>query len=106
MAQKIETFLIDDLDGSEAAGTIQFGLDGAKYEIDLSPRHASELQHALAPYIEAGRKTGPQRRPRKPPAGNPDTAQVRTWARARGIEINDRGRIPAGILTQYQEATK
>ena len=36
MAQKIQTLFIDDLDGSEAAGTVRFGLDGTDYEIDLS----------------------------------------------------------------------
>ena len=29
MAQKIQTLLIDDLDGSAAEGTVRFGLDGA-----------------------------------------------------------------------------
>ena len=28
MAQRIQTLLIDDLDGGEAAGTVRFGLDG------------------------------------------------------------------------------
>ena len=28
MAQKVQTFLIDDLDGSDAEGTVLFGLDG------------------------------------------------------------------------------
>ena len=30
MAQKIQTLITDDLDGSEAEGAVQFGLDGAK----------------------------------------------------------------------------
>ena len=63
MAQKIQTFLIDDLDGSEAEGTVLFGLDGTQYEIDLSTSHAKELRTALARYIEAGRRvTGTTRR--------------------------------------------
>ena len=56
MAQKIQTFFIDDLDGSEAEGTVLFGLDGTHYEIDLSTGHAKELRSALARYIEAGRR--------------------------------------------------
>ena len=35
MAQKIQTLFVDDLDGSEAEGTVRFGLDGTEYEIDL-----------------------------------------------------------------------
>jgi hypothetical protein len=42
MAQRIQTLLIDDLDGGEAAGTVRFGLDGAEYEIDLSAAHNDE----------------------------------------------------------------
>ena len=63
MAQKVQTFLIDDLDGSEAEGTVLFGLDGAQYEIDLSTDHAKELRTALARDIDAGRRvTGTARR--------------------------------------------
>lgn len=56
MARKIQTFLIDGLDGSEAERTVRFGLDGAHYEIDLSTAHAQALSTALARYIDAGRK--------------------------------------------------
>jgi hypothetical protein len=28
MAQKIQTIFVDDIDGSEAEGTVRFGLDG------------------------------------------------------------------------------
>ena len=51
MAQKIQTLYIDDLDGSEADGTVRFGLDGAEYEIDLNTEHAQALRHALARYV-------------------------------------------------------
>ena len=63
MAQKVQTLFVDDLDGSEAEGTIRFGLDGASYEIDLSADHAEELRSMLAPYAKAGRRiTGAGRR--------------------------------------------
>jgi hypothetical protein len=48
MAQKIQTLFIDDLDGSEAEGTVRFGLDGTDYEIDLNAGHAQALRDALA----------------------------------------------------------
>ena len=47
MAQRIQTLLIDDLDGGEADGTVRFGLDGTDYEIDLSAAHSQELHKAL-----------------------------------------------------------
>jgi hypothetical protein len=44
---KIQTLFIDDLDGSEAEGTVRFGLDGTEYEIDLNAEHAQALRDAL-----------------------------------------------------------
>src|SRR6185437_1100174 len=52
VAQKIQTVFIDDLDGSEAEGTVRFGLDGAEYEIDLNAEHARALRDALARYVQ------------------------------------------------------
>ena len=109
MAQKIQTFLIDDLDGSEAEGTVLFGLDGTQYEIDLSTDHAKQLRTALARYIDAGRMiTGTTRRPgqngRKTPANGVSNTDVRAWAKAHGLEVKERGRIPAEVITQYQAA--
>jgi hypothetical protein len=56
VVQKIETILIDDLDGSEAQNTVRFGFGGAEYEIDLSAAHADELRRKLDTFISAGRK--------------------------------------------------
>jgi len=56
MAQKVQTHFIDDLDGSEADGTVRFGLYSAEYEIDLNIGHARQLREALAPYIGAARR--------------------------------------------------
>jgi Lsr2 len=110
MAQKIQTLFIDDIDGSEAEGTVRFGLDGTDYEIDLSAAHAADLRAALAPFIAASRKVpGPARRPgpaaRKAAAVGISTTEIREWARIQGIEVKDRGRVPAGIVARYREAT-
>jgi hypothetical protein len=47
VAQKIQTLLIDDLDGSEADGTVRFGLDGTEYRQVGStvPKSASGPRH-------------------------------------------------------------
>jgi len=109
MAQRIQTFFIDDLDGSEAEGTVLFGLDGTHYKIDLSTEHAKELRTALARYIEAGRRiTGTARRAgqtgRKAPANGASNTEVRAWAKAQGLDVKERGRIPADLIAQYQAA--
>ena len=69
MAQKIQTVFVDDLDGSEAEGTVRFGLDGSEYEIDLNADHAQALREALAPYVSAARRAGGSR-----PAASADDA--------------------------------
>ena len=110
MAQKVQTFFIDDFDGSEAEGTVLFGLDGTQYEIDLNTSHAKELRATLARYIDAGRKvTSTARRAgqngRKTPADGISNTEVRIWAKAHDLEVKDRGRVPADVLAQYRAAT-
>ena len=56
VAQKVQTLVVDDIDGSAAEGTVRFGLDGTDYEIDLNPKNAQALRDALAPYVTAGRR--------------------------------------------------
>lgn len=57
MAQRVETVLLDDLDGlSPADETIRFGVDGALYEIDLSAEHAGEFRSFLNAYVGAARR--------------------------------------------------
>ena len=58
MAQKIQTLLVDDLDGSAAEETVRLGLDGADYEIDLNAGHARALRDALSGYVQAARRAG------------------------------------------------
>ena len=108
MAQKIQMLFVDDIDGGEAEGTVRFGLDGVGYEIDLSVAHSEELHKALAPYIAHARKVGGSRRAVRGRSGNGsavDTHKVREWARGQGIEIKDRGRVPADVVEKYRQAT-
>ena len=110
VAQKIQTLFIDDLDGSAAEGTLRFGLDGTEYEIDLNEKHAEALREALARYVSAARRvSGATRRPartgRRAPAAGPNTTEVREWAKAQGIEVKDRGRVPADLVVKFKTAT-
>jgi nucleoid-associated protein Lsr2 len=110
MAQKVQTLFVDDLDGSAADGTVRFGLDGTDYEIDLNAEHAQALRDAMARYISAGRKAGggarrQVRTGRKAQANGTNPTEVREWARAQGIEVKDRGRVPAELVVKFQAAT-
>jgi hypothetical protein len=39
------------------------------------------------------------------PAGGLDTTQIREWARTKGIEARDRGRVPADLVARIKAAT-
>lgn len=110
MAQRVQTLLIDDLDGGEAEGTVRFGLDGTEYEIDLNAQHAEELRKALARYVSAARRTpGPavRRRGRSGRRTTGDEANptaIREWAKSQGIEVKDRGRVPAELVVKFKAA--
>jgi hypothetical protein len=105
MAQKVSVLLVDDIDGSEAGETVSFGLDGTRYEIDLNGGHARELREQLGRYVKAARKvTGSSGRPARVRRASADdkNKEVRDWARDQGLEVNDRGRIPAHIVAKYE----
>ncbi|WP_433463949.1 histone-like nucleoid-structuring protein Lsr2 [Spirillospora sp. CA-128828] len=108
--QKIEINVIDDIDGSPAEETIMFSLDGVSFEIDLNADNAAALRDIFRPYLEHGRKkpwpgrratTGPQRTHRHA-RSRMKSAEIRQWAKTRGLAINDRGRIPAYVIEEYE----
>lgn len=113
MAQKTIVLLTDDLDGGEADETVMFALDGKSYEIDLSDKNAAKLRKALDSFQKAARRTGKAaagnrgRSAAKPrPAGEPSPEELRTWAKENGLEVNERGRVPASIKEAYAAANK
>ena len=110
MAQKVRTLFVDDIDGSDAEGTVRFSLDGTDYEIDLNATNARALRDALARYTGAARQvSGSTRRQprggRRAPANGLSTTELREWAKAQGIEVKDRGRVPAELVVKFKAAT-
>jgi hypothetical protein len=108
MVQKVSVILIDDMNGGEADETVEFGLDGISYEIDLSHGSSRELRDLLKPYIGNGRKvTGTARRISRSRTAGSDEARnkdIRAWAKAQGFKVNERGRVPADIVAKYEAA--
>src|SRR3954451_6136667 len=112
MAQITEVRLLDDLDGGEAAESVSFSLDGKSYEIDLNEKHAAALRDAFAPFIGSARRASGSpvgSRPRMSTrtstgAGRPreETAAIREWATANGLEVSTRGRISSTVLEAYE----
>jgi hypothetical protein len=106
MAQKVHIILVDDIDGSDAAETVSFALDGVNYEIDLNAENAAKLRESLAPFIAHGRKQGRTRAatPRRTSKAASETAKIREWARSKGMTVSDRGRVSAEIRAAYEAA--
>jgi len=109
VAQQIKVILVDDLDGGHAEETVKFSIDSASYEIDLNRANADKLRDSLAPFVGAARKAsrGNGGRGARRPASaerRGRAADIRAWARTKSIEVNERGRIPAHIVEQYEAA--
>ncbi|MQA85641.1 MAG: Lsr2 family protein [Streptosporangiales bacterium] len=105
MAQRVQVILEDDLNGGSADETVRFGIDGKTYEIDLSSDNAKKLRKSLRPYVENARRAGgtKQRRTRQV-SSRRQSAEIRAWAKAQGIEVSERGRIPAEVMEKYESA--
>lgn len=106
MAKKVQVLLVDDIDKeSPADETVTFGLDGVSYEIDLTHDNAAKLRDSLAVWIGHAERTGGRRTSRPSGrTGRRDVGAVRTWARANGYEVSDRGRISTEIQEAYEKA--
>nr|WP_066519745.1 Lsr2 family protein [Curtobacterium ammoniigenes] len=114
MAQKVTVQLVDDLDdspiGPGAGRTVEFGFDGATYEIDLKNDNIDALREALSDYVAAARKTAGRRSTgaragssTKRSASN-DLGKIREWAKENGYEVSSRGRISAQVQEAYAAA--
>jgi hypothetical protein len=112
----------------------RFSLGRQEYEIDLCAAHNATFSGHLAQYIERAYRPGkrpliretvyessrPARpattapadtrpagragRTRRPPEGRVRVRQIRAWAKQRGLKVNERGRIPASIVAEYEAA--
>ncbi len=118
MAQIREVRLVDDIDGKEADETVEFGIDGKSYEIDLSTANAGKLREALAEFVAAARRMGGRGRrsagaatsaaataaPRRGSVDREQNQAIREWARKHDYKVSDRGRIPSEVLEAYHQA--
>ncbi|SHN24660.1 histone-like nucleoid-structuring protein Lsr2 [Cryptosporangium aurantiacum] len=116
MARKELVILTDDLDNSEIdptsveLPTVQFGIDGVEYEIDLGAANQAKLREILDEYVRAGRRTsGTVRKGRKLASSasgstnsRAENAAIREWAEASGIDVNARGRLPKEVIERYR----
>jgi hypothetical protein len=114
MAQKTTIQLVDDLDGTVGSdiATVEFGLDGVTYEIDLTDDNADILRKGLADFVASARRTGgrvkrglatvaPAERPSR---SKEQTQAIRDWAKNNGHQIAERGRVPGSVIEAFEAA--
>jgi hypothetical protein len=128
VAQKIRVELVCDAceDGRPAQRTMGFAFDDengdrSEYKIELCARHMAQFVGAMQQWIDIGRLepmqpskgartrsrsangAAPVRKNGRAPArrGAEQVAAIRTWARAHGYTVADKGRIPAEIEDAY-----
>lgn len=104
MVQRIMVILEDDLDGSKATETVQFGLDGVAYEVDVNDEHAARLRDVLAPWVRAARRVSGRKQQTRTSTRREDLNEIRVWARENGYEVSDRGRVAQTIVRAYDTA--
>ena len=111
--EEITVSVMDDFDGTKAAETVTFSVDGKTYEIDLSRANAEELRQTLRPYIDrarGARRTSSARRSKgRAPGGTGhsegyDRVEVRAWAKANRIKVSSRGRIANDVVERWRKA--
>src|SRR4029450_6640407 len=85
MASRTIVLLEDDVDGSKADETIEFGIDGTTYAIDLSDSNAKKLRGAFDGYISKARKVSGKRSTSRKTGSAVDLKAVRAWADSNGI---------------------
>jgi hypothetical protein len=106
MAKQTVITLTDDIDGTEASESVEFGIDGY-----LSADHAEELRDRLTAYREFGSTLGryttrsaglsvPRRSPR--PADRDRNTAIRAWAAANGLNVKARGKIADSVIRKYE----
>ncbi|MEV6599775.1 Lsr2 family protein [Actinoplanes sp. NPDC051346] len=114
MARQVITVLTDDLDGGSADRTVEFGIDGVSYTIDLSDSNAGRLRTALGPFVTAATRVGhrgtdgrrsdhhaPEPRHR---SGRDLNQAIREWACRHGYTVSGRGRMPLSVVEVFHHA--
>jgi hypothetical protein len=124
MAQRTIVQLTDDLDGKlipDGKGeTVRFSVDRQDYEIDLTDKNAKALRDTIGKYVAAARRTGGGSRrtsgrgassgrsrngqARKETTRDYDPKAVRAWAESQGLQVSQRGRVPADLIAKFAEA--
>lgn len=105
MATKTFVQLVDDMTGEDIEDgkgeTVSFALDGTAYTVDLTTKNADKFRGLFQDYIAVAAKAGKTPSVRGAKRSGPDPKDVRAWAKEQGMDVPERGRIPATIMDAY-----
>lgn len=118
MATRVVSLRVCDACGEPAQGdTIRFGWQSVFYESDVCEKHRTQVQTLMDQLTASARPMGTPppkgREPRKVEKKTSfvaptlrrrrrfDTADVRVWAKSKGIKVNDKGRLPESLIAKY-----
>jgi hypothetical protein len=108
VAQRVSVTYACDYDDKEIPDgqqrSITFGLDGQEYEIDLCAKHSEKFTELVGKFAEHARRGTARtvKRKRRTAANRQRSAEIRAWAKESGMEVSDRGRIPAHVLAGFE----
>ena len=108
VAQKVSVTFACDYDAKEIPSgehlTRAFSLDGRDYEIDLCERHSQKFDETMRRFADRARRVSAKvgRTKRRTTAHRRRSAEIRAWAKRSGMEVSDRGRIPAQVISKYE----
>jgi len=107
VAQKISVTFACDYDSREIPDgehmTRAFSLDGRDYEIDLCEKHSEKFDEVISKFAEKARKVSSRvsKPKRRTTAHRQRSAEIRAWAKRSGMDVSDRGRIPAQVIAKF-----
>jgi hypothetical protein len=106
VARKTVVEWVDDIDGTAASETVNFTIDGSRYEIDLSDKNAAKFRKVMSGWIDASRRSGHRRTRGAHPKSDPsESTKARKWALDNGFDVGPRGRLRAEVLDAYRSRT-
>ncbi|BBZ27142.1 protein lsr2 precursor [Mycolicibacterium madagascariense] len=101
----------DDVDGTPADETVDFGIDGVRYEVDLSSANAAILRGVIAQWAERGRRVDRRRVRHLVPAdpwrryvSSGERVAIRQWCVDNGYQVGGRGPLPFHLVDAFRAA--
>ncbi|MDP9168329.1 MAG: Lsr2 family protein [Actinomycetota bacterium] len=112
MGKKKTVVLIDDVDGTTASESVEFGIDGQVYSLTLSSANAEALRSTLKGWAEHARRVTPPRRrhlaradPWRKQVTGKERTEIREWCQHNGYVVGSRGPLPFEAVDAFRSAT-